>query len=117
MPTSPKLGNRARDVWIFEVFDESEPKHPAETDGHVGIAGKVEIDLQRVAANRQPGETRRNFMAGDREEPVCQLSDDVGDHELLRHSQRESFDTVSETIACDVTNRELPFKVRIIDDR
>ena len=31
-------------------------KHPAQADGHVGVAGKVKVDLKGIAQRAQPGE-------------------------------------------------------------
>ena len=46
MPAPPKLGRTLCDKRVIEVFGEAEPKHRSKADGHIGIAGKIKIDLQ-----------------------------------------------------------------------
>ena len=48
VPASPEFGDRKRRVGHAEIARECEPKHDAETNRHVGIAGEIKIDLHRV---------------------------------------------------------------------
>ena len=45
---------RVGDVRPAEVLRKAEAEHPAEPDRHVGVAGEVEVDLQRVADDAEP---------------------------------------------------------------
>ena len=46
VPLSPEIRNGVAGVGQVEVLVVSETKHLAETNGHIGVAGEVEIDLQ-----------------------------------------------------------------------
>ena len=55
VPAPPELLHRVGDVRLAEVLREAEAEHPAEPDRHVRVAGEVEVDLQRVADDPEPG--------------------------------------------------------------
>src|SRR5262249_24201547 len=48
MPASPKLLNGSGEVWPIEIFGPTKSEQQSKTAGNVGIAGKVEVDLQGV---------------------------------------------------------------------
>ena len=54
MPPAPELGDGAGDVGIVKVLQKVESKHPAKANGHVRIAGEVEVDLEGVGNDAQP---------------------------------------------------------------
>src|SRR5579859_6077863 len=55
MPAPPEFRDRPRRIGRVEVFAKAEAKHARKPDRHVGIAGKIEIDLQRETSKREPG--------------------------------------------------------------
>ena len=73
VPAAPELLHRVGDVGPAEVLREAEAEHPAEADRHVGVAGEVEVDLQRVAddrrARRAPASARATGSAEDAGRP------------------------------------------------
>ena len=46
MPPPPELRDASRKVGVVEILHKMEPQHPPQADGHVGIAGKVEVNVQ-----------------------------------------------------------------------
>ena len=48
MPPAPEFGGAFRYVRIVEVFLIGKAKDPAHADRHVGVAGKVKIELERI---------------------------------------------------------------------
>ena len=48
MPPAPEFRNAAGYVGIVEVFRVMEPQHPAHADGHIGIGGKIQVNVQRI---------------------------------------------------------------------
>lgn len=54
MPSSPELGCRGRYIRIIEVFHKTEAEHMTQTDRHVRISGKVEINMQHIADGIEP---------------------------------------------------------------
>ena len=55
MPAAPEIIDGAGNVGVVEVLQEMEAKHAPQADGHVRIAGKIKVDLQRVGSHPQPG--------------------------------------------------------------
>ena len=49
MPPPPELRNRFSTVRGIKVFGKSKSKHQPQTDRHVGITAKIEIDLKRIS--------------------------------------------------------------------
>ena len=77
MPAPPEIGNTVGQKRIVEVFQKSEPQHPSKADGHVGIAGKVEIDLETVGDDTQPcrqyrGSSLRGCCLPQKADVICQ---------------------------------------------
>ena len=54
VPAAPELLDGVGDVRPPEVLGEPEAEHPPEADRHVGVARKIEVDLQRVADDPEP---------------------------------------------------------------
>ena len=54
MPSSPELGNALGNEGIVEVLQEVEAEDATQTDGHIRIAGEVEINLQVVCQGVHP---------------------------------------------------------------
>ena len=59
MPPPPELRSRAGYVGIVEVFEIVQPDHLSHADGHIGIGGKIEIDLERIRNYADPERKRR----------------------------------------------------------
>ena len=55
MPAPPEIRDAGGQVRIAEILHEREPEHLAEAARHVGIAGKVEVDLERIGDEAHPG--------------------------------------------------------------
>lgn len=55
VPATPEFCGTFRNVGIIEVFRKMESEHEAKADGHIGISGEIEINLQSVGNGSQPG--------------------------------------------------------------
>src|SRR6516162_5125733 len=49
MPALPEFAYRLGDVRENEVFEEAKSEHQSQANGHIGVAGEIKINLQRVA--------------------------------------------------------------------
>ena len=56
VPAAPELGDGGGFVGGVEVFDEVEAEEFGEADGHVGVGGEVEVDLEGVSEDAGPGD-------------------------------------------------------------
>ena len=87
MPAAPELGNALADVGLVEVLVKPEPHHQAQTNGHIGVPGKVEIQLRGVRQYAQPGIRRTGI--GQRKGTVRQRRYRVGDKDFLDEALHE----------------------------
>ena len=88
VPAPPELGDAAGDIGIVEVFKKVEAEHPAKADGHVGIGGKVEVDLKRVGDGAEP---RKGHRGGDGGKGgVGDLRDSVGEQHFLGKAEEKA---------------------------
>ena len=55
VPAAPEIPHRHRPVRRVEVERQPQAEHQPQADRHVGIAGEIEVDLQRVGQRRDPG--------------------------------------------------------------
>ena len=83
VPAPPELGDGAREVGIVEVLQKVEPKDPAQADGHVRVAGEVEINLQGIAHRPQPVGRGAQALGAGGIDQLGQLRHVVGQQHLL----------------------------------
>ena len=99
VPALPELGHRAGDIGIVKVLLKAEAEHAPQADGHVGIAGKVKIDLQAVAQRAQPGHGRRELPRPRQGEgPLRRHGEVVGQQDLLGKAQNKALDPLLEAL-------------------
>ena len=55
MPPAPKLRHALGNIGIVEVDAEFKAQHSPQASSHVGVTGKVEINLQRIGTGSRPG--------------------------------------------------------------
>ena len=55
MPPSPEFRNALGHIRIIKILQKMKAEHPAQTDSHIGISGKIKIDLKTVRGNSDPG--------------------------------------------------------------
>ena len=107
MPPPPEFGDRRRLVGGVEVLREAESQQQGDSDGHVGIAREVAVDLQRVAVNThqalEPGVEQRLV-----EDAVDEVERNVvRDDGLLEQTREDQEDARAEHLAGD-DDRVLP---------
>ena len=66
VPAAPELLDGVGDVRPAEVLRKAEAEHAPEADRHVGVAGEIEIDLQRVADDAEPRVAGRSVAQAGR---------------------------------------------------
>ena len=116
MPAPPEIGDAAAQIRIAEILREAEAQHPAEADGHVGIAAEVKIELQRVPDQPQPrGQHRqRSKIAPD---PRDQPRQRVGQQRLFRQPDGEAEATIRHVLYAGRALRQCRLQLMIRHDR
>lgn len=83
MPTTPKFRNALRNVRVIKVFKKPEAHHLAQTDGHIGVSGKVKIKLERVTNYTYPCGNNRTLAGRNISEIYPKLADNVGEYDFF----------------------------------
>ena len=92
MPAPPEFGGTAGNVRIVKGLHIMKAEQSCETDGHIRVAGKVEIDLDGIHQNAEPcagsGQTGQIpiQIAGSK------IAGDVGDQHLFAQTDAEPGD-------------------------
>ena len=115
MPPPPEFRDAFRKVGIVEVFNKVEPEDPPQPDGHIGIAGEIEIDLQRKGDGVHPAE-QYGLLSG-RAENRRELSKLVGQQDFLAQSDEKPPDAAGRVLPCGDAAVQLPGNVRVADNR
>ena len=90
MPSPPELPDGPGNVGEREVLEELKAEHPPEADRHVGVAGEVVVDLQRVGDRGKPGHASRQVLCAEVVEVVADGSGQVCDDDLLAEAVEEA---------------------------
>ena len=87
VPAPPEIDDRDRLVGRVEIQRQENAEHQRDADRHVGIAGEIEIELERVSQHADPGliEGRRIGTEGLRDQRL----NAVGQAGLLEQADRE----------------------------
>ena len=88
VPPAPEFGYAGTDVGVVEVFQEFKAEHPPQASCHVGIAGKVKVDLQGVGQDAHPGGEGSPFCL----EKIPQIAHGVGQEHLFSQAQDKQLD-------------------------
>ena len=117
MPAPPELGDRAGRVGIVEVLEEIDAEELGQPDGHVRISREIEVDLQRVAGDPQPGQAEVQLAAGQGKDGIGRDRDGVGHEHLLGQPDDEPPDSLGESRGRDDPVRDLPGDVAVANNR
>ena len=132
VPTAPKLGDGTGGIGVVEVFGELEAHHAPETDGHVAVARKVEVDLEGVGQGDNPrggavqgrhagedfGDLARVQKAevGGAEDGIHLGANHVGDEDFLAEADDEAIKALQAVGHARLAAADLVGHVAIADD-
>ena len=127
MPAPPEIGDGGSQVGVVEVLFIPEAHHQPHADGHVGVGGEVQIDLEGVGQAPQPqgdggsgleggqilGLVRQGAaedgLGGDGAAHVCQ-------QHFLRQAGHKPVNAVAHVLAVHVAGEDLLAHVLVADD-
>ena len=115
MPAPPKLRGAAGDQRIIKVFQKTESQHPPQSDGHIRIAGKIKINLQRKCDGRQPCQQNRLLPAalqGSSKSPQL-----VGQQHFFGKAQHKARQPLSQILCRGVTLRQRSLHIAVAHNR
>ncbi len=117
MPPPPEFSYGSGNVRVIEVFKEFKPYHPAQSDGHIRITGKVEIDLESERQNQHPRAERRRLKIERRGVISCDRRHGIGEQYFFCHSRDKASRAVGELVYVFLAAYKLVVYVLISDDR
>ena len=93
MPAAPEILERSGAIGLVEIAREAEAEQASKADRHVGIGGKIAVDLHGIAIGGE-----RQFQAGMArrvgKHRIDQVHRDVvGDHRLLHRAPQDQDET------------------------
>ena len=88
VPAPPELRHGAGLIGVLKVFQKVEAKQMAQTDGHIGIAGEIEIDLEGEGDSAQP--RRYGGGGGHGGDLLPQGAHLIGDQHLFGQTHHEA---------------------------
>ena len=86
MPPPPEFRHAFGYVRIVEILKKMEAEHTTKTDGHIGVAGKIEIDLEGEEQNAYPGAECRESAHIAADQGVHRAAGEVGKDHFLDHT-------------------------------
>ena len=116
VPTPPIVGERAGGQGVVEVFGEAEAQHTPQADGHVRIAGKVEIDLDGKAGDTKPRRPRGEAVGGHIPHALPKRPCRVGEQYLFGKARDKGADAAREVGECALPLGELLVHVAVPHD-
>src|ERR1700686_4786434 len=122
MPSPPEIDDVRGLVWRVEIDRKLQSEHAGEAERHVRVAGKVEIELQRISERGGPcGKEAERMSLGDGGKPFIGIEAElVGQHDLLRETEQEEGNAIGEQVELEGEQARLA-KLRqqlvVVDDR
>ena len=117
MPAPPEIRRRDRTVRVAEVLLVGEAQHPPEPDRHVGIGGKVKVQLQRVEHRAEPrrrdGLRRRPLRQNGKQEAPAR----IGEQHLFAETDKEAAHAFRKIVCGDRARVERAVHVPVLHDR
>ena len=89
MPPPPEGAHGVGAVGVVKVLVEPEAEDPPQADGHVGVAGEVEVELESESGHAQPCPSSGELPGGEGQNGIPQLADVVGQQDLFRQAHHE----------------------------
>src|SRR5688572_6612115 len=62
MPSTPELRDIRGAIRHFEILREAETQHASDADGHIGVSGKITVDLHGIP--KEPLKQRESIVSG-----------------------------------------------------
>ena len=115
MPAPPEFRDALRDVRIIEVLQKLKAEHPPETDGHIRVAGKIKVELERKGERAEPRSGKAQLRSGGIDIP--ERADVVGEQYLFPETDGKPLHAGGKLFGTETPRAKLGGHVLIPDDR
>ena len=86
MPSAPELSHGPGQIWIIKVLRQLKAQHFTKAHRHIGITGKIKINLQCIQDSHIPSQTSADLVHGIGQNLVHHASELVGKYNLFSQS-------------------------------
>lgn len=117
MPPAPILHDRPGYIRIVEILGELEPKHPAQSDCHVGITGEIIIELEHARQGSRPCQRNGQLVPFLPERDFRHYGDLVRCQQFLGQAYDEPPNSVGELLEAMLTFPDLLHHRPVTHDR
>ena len=117
MPASPEFAHRCCDIRMVKVLQKGKPKHFAKSDRHIGITGKIKIDLQRICDRTEPCNRCAHHRKITLHDRICQRSRHIGKDCLLCQTCHKSCYTICKFFCAVCSCIKLQCNILVAHDR
>ena len=100
VPSAPEFGNILGEIRRIEVLHQADIHAACRTDGDIGIAGEVTVDLDRESKNPED-QTSAGIFVDIVEYRVRKHRKVIGNNDLLEHPPQHHFAAVGEVFIMD----------------
>ena len=90
VPASPEIGDGTGNIRVTEIFFKMKSEHFSETDCHIGIAGKVKINLEGICDGSEPCKCHGELVGRRIKCRIGNLGHGVGDQDLFCQTDNKS---------------------------
>ena len=117
MPPPPVFGNAAGKIRVVEIFQEFKAQHPSQADGHIGVAGKIKVDLKGKGNSAQPGGQRGQAFPRQGGHGIPQQAHLVGQQHLFAQPHRKAVDAAGKKPGAFLPADQLPLHCFVLHNR
>ena len=117
MPASPELADRGRDIRIIEVLHKIKSKHFSQSDRHIRISRKIEINLKCVQNRQHPRIDRSQLCQRFLHHPVHRRRKGISKQHFFRQSVGKALDSIRHPLRRTLPVPNLFADIVILDDR
>ena len=117
VPAPPKFGDGFCRIRQTEVLHERKAEDFPETDCHVGVAGKIEVDLEHVGEHAEQDAHRRRARKRAAQQLVSHLPDVIGKQHLFAETDAKARHAAEDVLAVQLARIDLRRNVHIADNR
>ena len=115
MPSAPEFGDASRNEGIIEIFEKIKAEDLTQTDRHIAVSRKVEVDLERKRDRVKP-EKQNGFFIRCRKIGAKRRKR-IRNQNLLTEAENETANALRRLIKAVRSFAQLSVDIRVADDR
>ena len=116
VPPPPEFGDGLGDIRVVKVTHKFKAQHPPQPYSHIGITGKIKVDLERKGDDAQPCTCSGELLGRHGLVSIPQHSQVIGQEHLLGQSDYKDLHTRGKLLHLVISVVDLVVQVLVFDD-